>query len=684
MPQNNKNENNVASGIKKKRGRPPKPKNADLLNEEVERVAMTDKGQISVQSQGSNSQTVQPLSYDAVSARWGQIFNKYANYDVAQIRGALIQNSIYGNRDSMLNPFLQNARIKQINAQGRKIDKSDMQSAIEDPENNEMTLQSTSWGLYYQNYIYNTLIKLNRDTPMYNYYVVPENMDESNYRRDDFKKEIKKVRSILEAFKVKETFKTISNQVFLEGKCAYLPRISFDDKKCNFAVMQKLNSSHIKLTGFGSEKRFLCSFDMSLFFNPEYSVLQYPPFIQKTWEEMLTRGIVTREDNKKGYKLNIKADLPEGHTLEWNEKYWAYWVQLPSELCEVFYSDGSHANVFPDFIGLMPDLASLDDYKWLMSTLAGQSVNTILTAEVPMIKELKAGGDQTALSPDTVLGYQDLAEQVLGGTVLPFFAPLTDFELHSIETSPDSLNIVYDRVRDLIATSNNSALLSISEKPSIASVKCAQLLKEASVDYLTRQFEDFLNRLINNSFELNYRWTVKIWGGIFTYTDEMKLMKEAILSGVRGLMPRFLSGFDMHLEDYKAIDTYMDVLGVRIIKDESKFNAEQNEYMTRLGYELDAEYNTDGSSSDPSVSNTKVDTSNEELPGLKNPVGRPKNENPDSEATENSQNQGSDVTEIKTMATDLAEFVLGDFDDEYKKSALEEIFQEEGLAEEVT
>ena len=55
------------------------------------------------------------------------------------------------------------------------------------------------------------------------------------------------------------------------------------------------------------------------------------------------------------------------------------------------------------------------------------------------------------------------------------------------------MDIIYDRTRDLIATSGNSALMSITDKPSIASVKAAQYIQESRVDYMVRQYESYMN-----------------------------------------------------------------------------------------------------------------------------------------------------------------------------------------------
>ena len=71
------------------------------------------------------------------------------------------------------NPFLQNARIKQINSPAKKLDQEAVQDALSNPENGEKPLMQFSMWLYYTNYVYNLLIKLNRDTAKYNWYYLP-------------------------------------------------------------------------------------------------------------------------------------------------------------------------------------------------------------------------------------------------------------------------------------------------------------------------------------------------------------------------------------------------------------------------------------------------------------------------------------------------------------------------------
>lgn len=201
--------------------------------------------------------------------------------------------------------------------------------------------------------------------------------------------------------------------------------MSHTKKDVDFLVLQKLNSDNVKITGLGSKQQFIVSFNMIVFLEAGYSTSQYPKFIQDAWDEMCNTGIV--EISKNGRKrINPKAKLPQGHMMQSNQNVgvgYDYWVQLPQDLCYMFYSDGAHANAFPDAIGLFADLNDLDDYRWLQGNLLSRGVTSILTGEVPLVKDPRPGSDSTAISVDTVLGYTDLFTQSVSANILPFFAP---------------------------------------------------------------------------------------------------------------------------------------------------------------------------------------------------------------------------------------------------------------------
>lgn len=572
---------------KRPRGRPRKqPPNNIIQNEGRQTISMSNQGQV-------NLNPVQNL--DELNNRWKEIFSTYAN----KVNFSEMIQAYNNSLNFLNNPFIQNQRIKQINAPARAASRDELEQALLHPESSEQFLQSYSWYLYYTNYFYNTLIKLERNTPRYDWYVLPE-VSEKDVATEAFKEESKKVDKIIKQFNPKLQLKTIATQVSIEGKSSYIPRYSMsnDNKDCDFFVLQKLNTEQIKLVGFGSEQQFIVSFNMAIFLNPTmYNVEQYPPFIRKVWKEMLATGFVGTGNGGNLQIFPNAGNFPGNGTLEYVNNTYIYWVKLPQDLCYTFYSDGSHPNTFPDTIGLMPEIASLADYSWLQSSLLSKGVNSILTGTIPLVGQanLKSGLDQTAISPDTVLGYQNLFTQSVSGNIMGYFSPFTDMKLFDIPAQPEAMDIVYSREKDLVAQAGLSSLIPVTDKPSVSANKASQLMQEARSDYLTRQFEQFLNNMLSKEFDLKYKWRIYLHGGIFTKNDDIKYLKELVFSGMESFFPKLASVLGFSLEDYKNSKIYMDSLGIKI---ERSFEVVKMEKQAELNLKTQRMNNLGDSSSD--------------------------------------------------------------------------------------
>ena len=529
--------------VKKKRGRPPKNKEAN--NEQIEQIKMTSN---------TDNHTL-----EEVQNRWAQLFQKYGqSLDPKTVKTA------YDKTAALNNPFLQNSRIKQVTSKAVNKEKKDIQNALQNPVNSEQALRETSMNMYYTNYVYNNLLRLNREVPNYNWYITPQYVDREEMKKDNFKEEIKFANKIVEKFNPALTFKTINMQVQLEGKATYLVRKSYEKKKkVNFFLLQKLNSDEVKLTGFGSRQMYITSFNMMLFLNPMYDVSLYPPYIQDIWEDMKANGMIELDEKTKTLKFNPNKTLNPSHILECINGSYFYWVQLHQSDCFTFGQDLATPVCFPETAGMFLDLKELGDYRWLMGNLMAKSVTTILTGEVPLQKDAKAGSDATIISPDLIGFYDTIFNQTVSNNVMTYFAPFHNFELHNIDNQPDNMNIVYNRLRDLIATSGNSALLSITDKPSVAMVKSAQLIAASKARYLTLQFEQFLNNVVNSQFELDHQYKITLWGDIFN-SDELKIAKELLQNGVRSMLPKVLSSIGLTIEDHNCICDYLDELGIEV------------------------------------------------------------------------------------------------------------------------
>ena len=539
---------------KRKVGRPPKNKPVDpVVNEQVERIRMTE------------DKDDKKIVLTDIQQKWREILHTYSDrgLSMTQISSAL--------SNAMLNnPFLQNQRLRRISSNASAKSKTDLQKALQSPQGNEQLFREESLFLSFTNYVYHSLLNLYRDIPLYNYYYTPKYVDKKDMNGDNFKKESKKVDKILKAFKVKQTFKKINKATQVEGKTTWLLRRSMQNNgDIDFFVLQKLDSDMVKLTSIGSDQNFICSFNFMIFLNPMYSLDFYPPIFKEIFQELLDNGVII-EDSKGNLRFSPQAlasaqsegKLTYDGTFENSNNNYLYWVQLPQTLAWTFSQDESHVNAFPDTIGLFMDLSELDGYRWIQSSILSNVVSSILTAEVPYIKDAQAGSDASVFSPDSIIGFENLFKQNVSNMVLPFFAPFENYKLFTIENQPENLNIIYSRLRDLVATSGTSSLLGITEKPTVAMTVAAKQLAAAHCDYLTRQFENFLNYAVNNEFNLKYDWKITLWGDIYHWRDDLKIAKELLSGGVKSVLPKILSAEDMSLEDCICTSDYIDSLGI--------------------------------------------------------------------------------------------------------------------------
>lgn len=662
MPDNKKGSNsNTANGeVKRKRGRPPKNKDGKengVKNEGVSKIEMSDKP------------TREEITIQQVQQRWFNLLNKYNasvgtnNFDVSMRN---LNNSL------ALNPFVQSMRIRNINAQGKKVSKNDIQEYIENPENHEDTLQGITWNLYYQNFVFQSLTNILRDTSMYHYYAICEDLDSGDYSKDTFKKERKKVNEILRKFDPKTTFKDVTTATYIEGKTAYFPRLSYDKDEIYFALLQKLDANRIRLVGFGSETKFKVAMDLSIFLDPAYDVRQYPEAVGEAWERIINMGVV-QTDNKGHKYLTPKSNLPNGEFMELINDTWAYWWFIPQGLVETFGTNNAHPYRFSDLLGMIPEVLELDSYKWLQAKAVSRAATSILTGKIPLVADanLKPSMDQTAISADSVLGFSQMFSDNVGDICYGFFSPFEDMSFFDLsEQIPAAMSINSSRLKEVVDASGLSGIISLDNRPSIAAVKTTQLITQERSRYLRNQYEDFLNRFVNNNFDLKYKWTIKLWGENFTFDEDMKLMKELILNGVKGILPRFLSGMGLTLDNYSSAYKEIEAMGIKIIKDETIYQVENNKQMQSEALEANAELQ---------IKTAKIKDTG--TVGDKK-VGRPSKPNTENDNTAAGQNSGGNTAENRSFsAEELGQYVNSGLVSDLSNEELLEVIQEEILAE---
>lgn len=554
----------------KKRGRPKKQPPKEFVTEEnTERLEMSQK---------QENVTVSQVNIDLHNLYRDMLGIKNSNYISSDHGGNLAINL------NAYNPFLQNQRLKMLTSAPQEMDREKLIEALQAPQNYEISLRGQGSSLAASQYLYYKILRLAADIPMYKYYKIPELLpNASDYKKQDFIDEDVFVEDWLSKFDVVNTLKRTSLEVKREGKPTYLLRTKIVEEKgkkvTRFATWQKLMPNYVKLIGIG-EHGYIAAFNMLIFMNPAISLSQYPDFIREIWNDLISKGAVIKNDlaNKRkknqqpysvnvdvlnNYKYNYTSSLSNvqselrGMVELSEERAYMFWVPLPQDLCYTFCSDSSNVWSLPDTTGLFLGLQELADYDALQGLLESTPLTALLTAEAETIPQTP-GQDQTVLNPETIAGLQDKFNLSSSTNLEAFFAPLKNFKLLSLPNIPNASDVTTKATQNFITRAGLSGLISTTDKPSVAQVKASQKIEEAQCEFVTHQFESVLKMIINKLLGCSYKWDFKLWGGIFTFEDELKRDKELFIAGVSSVLPKIASAYGMNIRDFKSLSTYVN------------------------------------------------------------------------------------------------------------------------------
>ena len=550
--------------VKRKRGRPPKKKKEAISEQNKVLMMAGEKDQVTIKNVEDSLTSL----FSAAGVKSNK-FNFFENGDLG-----------VGN-----NPWLQNNRLKIISGLPTQMARDDLIKALADPTDSEEPLRGQGMSLSSSQYLYYKILRMSADIPLYKHYIIPEYLENpEEYKKPKFVKEAAYVEDWLTKFDLVNTLKKTSLEVKREGKCVYLLRNSIEidpvnnERYVNFCTWQKLPNNYVKIVGIG-EHGYIAAFNMLLFMNPAFMTSQYPDFIGQIWDDMVNSGAVTaskkeytpnlnkireykyKYTGKNGYELlkgTLEAKVIKGSA----ERRYNFWVTLPQELCYVFCSDTSSPWVIPDTSGMFLGLQELTDYDNLAGLLQSSPLTSVLTAEMETIPQPNAGKDQTIMSPETILGFQDKFNDAASGNIQAFFAPLKNFKLQTLPSVPNATDTTTNATKNFIYRNGFGGLLITTDKPTVSQVRVAMLLAAAEADFLTEQYSSVLNMIINDLIGCEYDWKLHIWGNIFTFQDEVKSTKELFVSGGVFALPKLASAYNLTLRDTKAVDTYIHSLGI--------------------------------------------------------------------------------------------------------------------------
>lgn len=546
---------------KKKRGRPKASEKAPV-------VILNEPGGVPLMMEDKEP------SIEELSSRWQKTFT---NIMTLSNRGVDVSEYIYAwNR---ANPFIQNQRVKNLSTKGFTYSKEELARFAANPGSSEAALRAASMTASSSQQIYYNILRRSCDVPVYNHFVIPELLDgEASYKKDDYRAEAKLVDDWFDTFNVPNSLKTIALQVKREGKCSYIFRNCIEgsgkSRTTQYATFEKLPSDWIKITGIG-QLGYTVSFDFAYFLQVGNDPAFFGEFFVKVWNDMLSGGMVRKNDNGR-YEFDMAK--AKNATFEWGgstvhstiesrliedfEKRYIFWVALPFDLAYTFASDNSNPFVAPDTVGLLQKLQELTDYGTLAGLIASTPLTSVLTGEAEFVEGARPNKNETKISPEVLLGLQTMFNSMTSSNIEAYFMPLKNIKLQQLNADVNSSDITTKAMKNLVAYAGEGGLTITTDKPSIAQVRAAEHLVAEQQRYVTLQIENVLNYILKHNLGFKYRWKVRIWGDIFFSDDETSLVKEQVQAGNLALLPKLMSAQGINMTDTEALTKYVASLGI--------------------------------------------------------------------------------------------------------------------------
>ncbi len=577
------------------------------------------------------------VTIEDLTTKWKNTMAKIAYMSTSKEVGTVID------KWNKLNPFLQNQRIKNLYAQAKKYSKANISAFLENPGNSEPQLRSLAWANSSSQQIYYNILRRSADIPKYHYFKIPDLLEGKNgYNNENFKFEDKLTDEWLETFNVPNTLKTIALEVKREGKSSYLLRNKITgtgkSRRVDWCTWQKMPTDWVKITGKG-ELGFTISFNFMYFMNIANSPSFFGDFIEEAWNNMVAGGIFIKDastgkysfDKEKAAKYTFEYG---GHTYSSTIEYlkgkkqqeeYMFWLKMPYDICYTFGSDNSNPWVAPDTMGLMLKLQELTDYGTLAGLIASTPLTSVLTGEIEPIPNPRAGKNESIFDPGVLDGMMERFNQVTSTNTEAWFFPVKNIKLQQLSADVNSSEILSAATENFVESAGEGGLTITTSKPNVAQVNVAKQLSASQQEYVTLQFENVLNFILQHKIGLDYRWKIRLWDDIFNHFDNVKILKEEVAGGNIALLPKLMSAERISMRDTKAIAEYIKTLD---------FYKEFMSYTQQSKHEMDLE-------------SQEQQEQKEEDAEENNPVGRPEipEGNIDNDATAASRDRGDNTSD---------------------------------------
>lgn len=497
------------------------------------------------------------------------------------------------------NPDVRNIVLKNIKTMPYLPRRDEVERALSNPRQNEKLLRSIGSSLFYNCYPLYKLLRFYSDVLTYRNYIHSQGVKPEAMNKPRFKKEKRFVQNWIDKLQVERTFRRITNEVFKEGKRAYvwmdeyeedkrqtfeieenkkieIIEPSFDEykRKTKYVMLRELPDDYIKIVGVSPNSYYTIAFNFNYFFeNNGADIDGYPP-IFKEYFNTLSNAIKTSDNKRKNQKQNktskfFEFDNNKLNGLKVKTEYDSiknisyYWVDMPSSEVEVFSTDESDSIQVPNFIGLYLMSVDLQGYSLLQQQLTGIPLHSFIVGSIPMNKDDKKSS--MALDEQTATFFTELFNNMMPDGTRYFMTPSQDNKFFSFNEQQNSSKIYTSALQDLISSSGMAGLLSNTDKPSLAQIKTSQLLESRYADILYPQYENCVNRRLERLTSkgyLRYNWRFRIFGNKFEDEKNQDLVNKNLSLGQTFYLPKALSYQNLSMCDAEDIANEVIAAGI--------------------------------------------------------------------------------------------------------------------------
>ena len=384
-------------------------------------------------------------------------------------------------RNKYFTPDLINQTLQGINNNPQRPNSAeDINRALNSANISETVLRNYATYFEINNIFYKRLINMNANLLAWNLTFDCINIEkESDFKSEDFKKDLKVVDDFCNRFNIKKEFRIIVNQILRQGVYYGVFR-----DEAEVYSWQELPSDFCKITG-NSNVGKLFDFDFAYFINKSgTNIDMYPKVFKKKLNQIY---------QQLGDVYNPKGKVDTRHSS------YCYWIDLsPRDNFFCFNMDDGLTTLIPYYSSLFPDLYIQPMMRELEKNKAMISAQKLLVNLLETYDNAKSGTvpNQYKITPKDIGQFMALVKQALGDVAKAIAIPAKDAKVVDFNVEANNRYTNYQRNIAANAVSSSASMLTENKLNAFES-ELALDIDANFVKSLYGQFEAFLNYYIN-------------------------------------------------------------------------------------------------------------------------------------------------------------------------------------------